>query len=201
MKGLTKIFLFVSVLLTSCSYFWHPYALKDSSFINNQRTGAVVISVRIPRYGGYSVFPQYSFANALDGKHFTMLTGDSDATKVTREGGISFVGMLEFPAGEYEIYRWDLEFQGLPRWWEHSDKRFSIPFKVEPGKINYLGEIAVAGYRFEFRDMRDRDLTMLFKKHADLKHAEVVYQPLACRSGCDTRPEKGNHPLWRPRPQ
>jgi len=199
MKGITKVFLLVSILLTSCSYFSHPYALKDSFLIGTQKTGAVVISVRFPRYGAFSVFPRYSFANAVDGKHFTMLTGDSDAVTFTREGGNSFIGMLEFPAGEYEIYRWDLEFQGFPRWWEHSDKRFSIPFRVEPGKVNYLGEIAVAAYKFELRDMRERDLARAFKKHPNLKNAEVVYHPLECKSGCDTRSEKGEHPLWRPR--
>ena len=192
MRSVTGMFLSLSVLLTGCSYFQHPYALKDSSFINSQKTGAVVISVRFPRYGALSVFPRYSFANAEDSRHFATLYGDSNAVKFTREGGNSFVGMLEFPVGEYEIYRWELNFISLlSDWWEHSDKRFSIPFGVEPGKVTYLGEIAVAGYKFEFRDMRERDLAILFKKHPDLKNAEVVYHPLECKSGCDTRPKKG----------
>ncbi len=196
MKIISILFLLLLFAFQCGCSFQHPYALKDTSFIQNKKTGAVVISVRCPFYGTIPPRPTYSIGRIEDGKHFTIVAGRSKSAKNFSPGlskGTGFVDTLEFPAGEYEIYRWELWYNlgTFGQWTETPGKIFSIPFRVEAGKLNYLGEIALASYRFEFKDMHERDLTIVYKEHPDLKNAELVYHPLECRLGCDSAPKVG----------
>lgn len=101
------------------------------------------------------------------------------------------------PAGEYKFYKTLLE--------EVWSKRISMPFTVLPGRITYLGNIhiqaqenetsfadkaklliarfSVSGKsrytsKFGIRDMRERDLELLKKKHPNLEIDDVEVRSL-----------------------
>lgn len=90
---------------------------------------------------------------------------------------------FELPAGEYKFYRILLEGDWF---W-----RISMPFTVLPGRITYLGNIHIQAQenelsignlfsgkarftsKFGIRDMRERDLELLEKKHPNLEIDDV----------------------------
>lgn len=170
----------LAVLLASCS-FQSRYSVKDDSFINSAEDGVIVISVETPFYGMAKPKPKFHVRNMGGRPFYTILSTYSSAASSYGFGG-GFVTTLRLPAGEYEIFKWDLFFNvGLAQWYKHSDWLFSIPFKVVPGKINYLGEICLDDYKFRFRNMQDRDLEIALKNYPFLKKGEVIYSPLSCK--------------------
>ncbi len=171
------------VLLMGCS-FQHPLSVKDDSFVRGNVAGVIVLSVRRPFYGITRPTPTYRI-KGLDQTFVTSITkySKSAASFGTIESG--FVETLQLPQGRYEVYNWDLFFNtGLAQWHERSIVSFSIPFRVEPGKVTYLGEIALDDYAFQFRNMLERDMAITLEQHPFLKGAEMVYHPLSCTPPC-----------------
>ncbi len=185
---MSNIILLLTVLICSqvgCTY-QHRYGLKDTSFLTEKKTGVLVLSVR------YSSGIRISYQiRKTDRSILTGISRYSKSAKSFRQDGSGFVEVLELPPGEYEIHDWELFYNfGYFQWYERPKKEFIIPFEVQAGRVNYLGEIALERYTFKFRDMRQRDLGIVYKTYVDLKSAEVLYQPLECRTGCDSDPQR-----------
>ena len=196
-RPLTVILLLLVAVACGCS-FQHPLAVKDDSFIGGNEKGVIVISVRRPFYGLALPTPTYRL-RSTEQTFISILAHNSKSATPFNESGLGFVETLELPAGSYEIYNWQLFFNlGLSQWYERATVTVSIPFRVEAGKLNYLGEIALDNYVFKFRDMRERDLKIAFGNYPFLEKAELVYYPPSCTEPCIVRGTKRDQTIQIP---
>lgn len=124
--------------------------------------------------------------------------GDRLVPEDTVEFG-SFVGTTFFaqlPVGEYEFYwyqfEWRIEYNagGIAGAPYSTTQEFSLPFKVQEGKAQYLGEIALyismkegpkwkfitlpSGGHWVVSDMQERDTRTALNMHRDLGRYEIV---------------------------
>lgn len=173
----------LSLILTGCSY-QHTYALKDLEGVKTNKTGVVVLSINNKPYGVST--PTLSLSiRKNNGSHFTNISKYSNSAKELSYFNDNFVEFLEFPAGEYEIYTWSLFFNhGIVDWNEHSKSHLSIPFTVEPGKINYLGEISLVNYKYIFNNAKKRDMDIVYESLPELKNIQVITHKLSCVKNC-----------------
>jgi len=79
--------------------------------------------------------------------------------------------VVELAAGSYEFYDW----AGILT---TSTEKFSIPFRVEPGKATYLGnvhfEVLDQTYGIRVSDRASRDLPLLFERYPNLQRDAVL---------------------------
>ena len=84
---------------------------------------------------------------AIDKKGFSNILGHQYTVKDSAKEGDAFAFVL--PAGEYILYNFSLESgQNYSQTWSSSEN-FSIPFVVEPNKVNYLGEFNFTAFSSE----------------------------------------------------
>ena len=78
--------------------------------------------------------------------------------------------VIEMAAGSYEFYDW----AGLQT---QSVDKFSVPFRIEPGKATYLGNVhfdVYSGiYGLRVSDRSSRDLPVLFARYPNLQKDAV----------------------------
>lgn len=97
--------------------------------------------------------------------------------------GVLFAFVL--PAGAYHFVSYSLE-SGEGHW--QPTRPFSVPFKVEAGKVNYVGDIqlsvregeglfgmrAAKGGTFHFINSKDKDIPLLQNKYPDIPWDNVM---------------------------
>ena len=186
------------IFLSSCAYI-RPQEKVNESFIGDKEKGAVVISVKRSWYGIASPNPSFVFREK-EGGAIGILYNSPTAIKFDKDG-TGFIETLVLPAGRYEIFKWDLFFNlGTIYWYEHSAHDFSIPFTVEPGKINYLGEITLDKYDFRFSDARERDFGFLYEIYPNFRNVATTWTVLACEGSCAVGSLKGKSSISIPQP-
>lgn len=93
---------------------------------------------------------------------------------------------VELPAGNYEFFDWRLKYHSSLG----SGQLFSLPFKVEAGKVHYLGQLTIhvavgtdewgidriSAVVFRVYDERERDLAMLAKRYPALADSTVLFE-------------------------
>lgn len=104
------------------------------------------------------------------------------------ESGNGFVAVHSLPAGEYEIYNFDVFFNGgMIQTNFGSRQDFSIPFTITPGKAVYLGDFTAVGMTgnnifgmsvrngayFIVSDKQERDLPVARAKMPALGSVEI----------------------------
>lgn len=170
---LKSYILIIIFFLTACSS-PNPYPI-NTSLQNSVDRGILVISakndcnligpIRFTKYHIRSRDRQVAFSAVRD-------------TSTSKEY-ITHCALVDFynvPIGEYEIYSWQSSMSTtFSRWFEKPKNDFSIPFKVEAGKVNYLGQILLdSDYGISFGNMKERDLETLYDKYPFLSDLAVV---------------------------
>lgn len=165
--------LLLIILCSSCSS-PNPHPIKNSLF-NPSDTGILVVSVK----NGCSLFnptrnTKYSI-RSKDRKVDFMAVYDT-ATSKEYVIDCALVDFFNIPAGEYEIYSWtSLKMTFSSGWREKPKNEFSIPFRVEADKINYLGQILLdLDYSISFSDMKNRDIDTFYSRYPSSKDLMVV---------------------------
>lgn len=138
--------------------------------------GLVVGTITYEPFGGkYSV----SAINKLDNKLNIELSAGSSQwhpfAKVTDDDlkmrGDTFA--IEASAGEYLMGRWHIQ-QG-PKWY-NGTRPLGFTFRVEPGKVTYLGNIHfVAKEYVNLQDMSERDLPILEARFPAIKTTPMAF--------------------------
>ncbi len=171
----------------------------------NDHTGVLVGSfTRIPgqqEHVSHSVFFQQEGQEQLykissfHGNDVLGLYPSDDFTQSDRQG-ILFAFVL--PAGDYHFVTYSLESE-QGHW--KPKKPFSVPFKVEAGRVNYLGDIRIdvhegkdpygatiaQGGTFSFINEKTRDMPLLQGKYTNLvwKGDVVATIPTSARENPD----------------
>lgn len=84
--------------------------------------------------------------------------------------------VMELPAGKYEMYRWQAFHGNIT----YTSKDFSMPFVVEEGRVNYIGNFFInidesAGKsRFERYDMSKRDIPLLLQRYKNITESQIM---------------------------
>jgi hypothetical protein len=152
----------------------------DSSYVLNSQSGDGVITGSISyagRFSGYGIF----YKNLATGETGRLQIGESQALLPPRKSEFEdphVVGMVfavKLPAGDYEVFRWTVG-SGIAN--VSSIAPFEIKFKVEPGKLAYIGSfqfkqtsslgLTVTGVNLAYKDAASRDLTIMRKKFPNL---------------------------------
>ena len=175
--------LLLSVLLAACATPSVPPSFRlDSSKSDGVVSGSLSYD---GRYSGYRVL----YRRFPDGKPERFEIGESMVLIPTvpqwdfKEANLSGnVFAASLPAGEYEVFAWSVG-SGYSR--VNPTAPFSIRFRVEPGKMVYLGSfhfqqtssmgLAVTGVSVSYLDRIERDLAMIKKKYPGLGDAPVAY--------------------------
>ncbi len=104
------------------------------------------------------------------------LTFDISAADYSVEDGAGYIFVLPIPSGDYEFHSYGYNTAA----WSYSPKKeYSIPFRIEPGVIHYVGEIRFehvfgenifgmavpSGADISIIDSANRDLDILLKKY------------------------------------
>lgn len=93
------------------------------------------------------------------------------------------VAVLRLPAGEYELYDWQLRVPNRYGGDEFRPKQTAIyRFRIEAQRATYLGNLNLHvtdqdTYRISIDDRANRDLALLAQKAPTLRAEDVRYQP------------------------
>lgn len=89
---------------------------------------------------------------------------------------------IELPAGEYELFSWKQAVTSSGTY-HRSIQRFSVRFRVFPGKATYVGnlrlatEVPVVGrlgsFRLSVRDLRNSDIPRFLRHYPNVKAAQI----------------------------
>ena len=131
-----------------------------------------------------------SFRHIASGKSFTIAQG-TFLSRNDFKGNIDGIGIVfayELPVGEYEFFDYEISYNdGLVSKVWRPQAKFSIPFEVNGGKINYLGDIRLipsrgknflglaidAGGAFLFANELERDLPIIRRRFSHLLNEDV----------------------------
>jgi hypothetical protein len=119
---------------------------------------------------------------SFHGNDMLGLHPEDDFHESDREG-LLFAFVL--PAGNYHFVSYALE-SGEGHW--RPTKPFSVPFKVEAGKVNYVGDIHLVvnegkdifgmttakGGKFHFINAKNKDIPILKNKYPDIPWADLA---------------------------
>lgn len=142
-----------------------------------------------------------SITGRIPGTH-TELSNDWRIDKdKPKNNYIGRIGIIELPAGEYELYKWTGWINhGLIRYIITPIKLFSYKFKVIPGKALYIGNIdmrlnkenhilsiVIKNTCLRIIDSRNRDLELIFKRYNNIKSENVIIDIISLdNNSCDT---------------
>ena len=161
----------------------------DSSYSVGAKPAEGVVAGSISYHGSFSGY-SVDYTNVSTGKSGWIQIGQgaslipipprSDFDEEEDTTGKVFA--ISLPAGNYVASRWNVSSGGV-----HFGSRtpFSINFKVEPGKMVYLGSFqftetshifgSVTGARLAYKDEVKRDLPMLKKKFPGIADVPISY--------------------------
>ena len=105
--------------------------------------------------------------------------------------------IFELPAGEYELVNWDLFFR-IIQYNKSPAQPFSMPFRVEPDAINYLGEFCVKDYILQIADKSERDLRIANANEPSLSGLPIKKHEMHCNSGCSKEVRTSNEFFYLP---
>lgn len=107
--------------------------------------------------------------------------GSGEPLDLTNNGrAVGRLAVLRLPPGDYEFHAWALREKMPGGETEYGPARdFSYPFRIEPGKVAYLGRLnlqlsARATQKLAVEDWQKDDLALLEKKHPELARLAIV---------------------------
>ena len=98
---------------------------------------------------------------------------------------------------EYELVNWDLFFR-IIQYNKSPAQPFSMPFRVEPDAINYLGELCVKDYILQIADKSERDLRIANANEPSLPGLPIKKHEMHCNSGCSKEVRTSNEFFYLP---
>jgi hypothetical protein len=92
-----------------------------------------------------SISPSYHIRKRGDTEIFSIhMRGISVPEEKADDEKLCKVVVFELPAGEYELFHWNLFYNyGLIQFDKKPKDEFSIPFTIKPDSINYIGELTI----------------------------------------------------------
>lgn len=160
-------------VLASCSS-PNPHPITQTEY-KNADTGILVVSVK---NGCIFLSPTRNTKYCIRSKDkkIDFMAAYDTATSKECIMDCALIDFFNIPAGEYEIYSWrSLKTTLSSGWREKPKNEFSIPFSVEAGKVNYLGQILLDNdYSISFQDMKERDIPVLHVSYPSTQHLEVT---------------------------
>jgi hypothetical protein len=151
----------VMIIFTGCSTFNIP-----SDYSLNSSTGKGLLV--------FSFTANDKIDNAVLHYHGKSSSGSGEITFKTFKNPLDWTNpqgrlvTIEESAGTYEIYKWSIPMVG------ESDAYFSIPFRITPGKVTYIGNVYLevnefpSVFQFEIADSSSRDLTLLKQRFINI---------------------------------
>ncbi len=190
-KPIFLFFLLLTFILSGCAM---KDISKDYRLNSSKKTGVAVVSLSFsglsrPHRLAYFYFDVHLQGVGNDFKKQVSICGQTLSADWNEPSGNNFISkdkpvgrlaVIELPEGEYEFYSWDGGYAGsggTSKKWSATEK-FSRKFKVVPGKAVYLGNICIhvysERYLVEQKDLRDRDLPLLYQKYPLIKSDQVL---------------------------
>lgn len=191
------IIIVLSIVFFGCATPTHPFKIKDESIINSNDKGVLVLSVKYGDYGSMTrgvlinaAVPSFFAVSKAYDEFLVIHRNYEETIKFSGKGRDGYIIALALPAKEYEITKWSQTYDaGFNKRWEESENEFSIPFTIEAGVLNYIGQISLDNYTFHFHNEKERDLNSLFQKYPFLKKMTIREELLACSPSCETTPK------------
>ena len=148
---------------------------KDFQLNDDDITGLVVFSMSIDIDQRYWQHLELKFSSSdRQIKQLVVLRGHSIRANDDWKSPTGRLVYIKLPAGNYQFHEW--EYYGS-RFFPFTNP---IPFTVSAGKANYIGNLhfsvlpKASAYKFEIRDMSDRDLPLLLKRIPTLRRDQIV---------------------------
>lgn len=172
------------VLLQGCAT---TKTIKNDYMLNAE-TGNGVLATSISyrgSYSGYAIFYQNvesgirGKAQFGDGVALIPIPPKGDFTHLNRKGEVF---AIELPAGTYRIWDWSVSsgYASI-----RPINPISIEFKVEPGKVTYLGNfdfiqtdsmgLTVTGVEVLYSEQSEIDLDILLRKHPGITAEDIIW--------------------------
>lgn len=160
------------LLLNACAT---PNIGKDIQLNEFDRTGLVVFSMSIDIDNRYLQHLELKFSSSdRQIRQLVVLRGHSLRANDDWQSPTGRLVYIKLPVGNYQFNDWEYHagrFLPFPK---------PVPFTVVAGKATYIGNLHFSvlpksrAYKFEIRDMSDRDLPLLMKRLPTLRREQVV---------------------------
>ena len=192
-------YLFVFILfLTSCAPL--PYVFKARTYVPGQNKGLLVCSVKTDKSTLGSINPSYYIRKkGTDERLRIHLDGLSVPKEEVENGKYCNIVIFELPAGNYELFHWNLFYNyGLIQYERQPKEEFSIAFSVKPDSINYIGELTIDHYVMRIANRKDRDIKIAIEEEPSISSLPVVKYDMPCEAGCSRKIETTNEFFYLP---
>lgn len=172
------IYLFLFSIIISCG--GEKIMIREAAKGNGYIIGTFTLLDEKPRYNGYGLEykPEGKKIGLLDSYHKVWIQKNLPHIKIGNKRVYLF--LKEHKAGNYEFFNYDLFTNlGFSQSSIKSKTEFSIPFNVQEGSINYIGDFTFYptsnenGNFFVISDKFDQDLSK-FKERYPRKNWAIV---------------------------
>lgn len=201
------------IFLSACAPLPYYY-FENRTYARGQDKGLLLCSVKMNESDNGSINPSYYIRKIGDTEKFRIhMRGIPVPEEKAGDEKLCKVVVFELPAGEYELFHWNLFFNyGLIQFDKEPKDEFSITFTIKPDSINYIGELTIDikpetssktqsdvgpygnavdpknsqinKYIMEIVDRSARDLEIAADKEPSISTLPIFKCNMPCKNGC-----------------